>query len=413
MALQTFNPSGLIRDPSMQSAIGKELDNAFKRVQNKYAPEKMELENSLNRYKVAQEPQRFETEQGLHRAQAQEHQLKAQKMQMLAPILQAYLQQAGFGGGGDGQNSNMQMGGSSPMQMNSPQGSPFASQQSASNGQGAPQQGNGDIMEALDNNPALSAMLLQALGGGKMPDPGYTPTGEQAIYNPLTGKTKVTQIGRTPEDKAAAVRKAEKNEDLIAEAQAEATSRYTGLSRQIPTIDKLQEVVNNPKFSGATGPLAKNVAQFSKDPEVQQLAAEFEYLAGDLVNKSALVFGKNLNRSEYNAIQRMKASNSQMPMANRTKVNLVSELARQEMQFEKARSNYLDKRYTPIQAAEAAADDVDTTGIKELVRADNLAYEVAASNKADYNTVMQAADILSQERGISVYQALKAIKGGK
>ena len=79
MALQTFNPTGMIapRDTSLQNALGKELENSFNRVRNKYA--ETEAQARI----------------GLHGAQSQEAQAKAQKAQQMAHILQAFSQAEG------------------------------------------------------------------------------------------------------------------------------------------------------------------------------------------------------------------------------------------------------------------------------------------------------------------------------
>jgi hypothetical protein len=74
MALQTFNPTGLVkpRDTSLQAAMGTELDNAFKRVQN------------------AQEPQRFAQEQSLHHAQEQNQMRQAQFGNLQGPAAKLF-----------------------------------------------------------------------------------------------------------------------------------------------------------------------------------------------------------------------------------------------------------------------------------------------------------------------------------
>lgn len=73
MALQTFNPTGLApQDTSLQSALGKELDNAFKRVQNK------------------QEPARFAQEQSLHHAQEQNQMRQAQFGNLSGPAAKIF-----------------------------------------------------------------------------------------------------------------------------------------------------------------------------------------------------------------------------------------------------------------------------------------------------------------------------------
>lgn len=79
-----------IKPNDLQASMGAELDNAFKRVQSQYAPEKMELENSLNRYKVEQEPERFAQEQSLRHAQEQNQMRQAQFGNLSGPAAKIF-----------------------------------------------------------------------------------------------------------------------------------------------------------------------------------------------------------------------------------------------------------------------------------------------------------------------------------
>ncbi len=183
MALQTFNPTNMVapRDTSLQNAIGKELENSFKRVQNKYA-----------------EPA-AQAALGLSRAQAQEHQLKAQKLQKMLPILQMFSEAIGAQSGGD-TGGQILGGGGSPMASG---GQPPMQQSAGMPQQGAPSQQNmGQPQTRPQMSPLLENIGIQMMGGTPY-SPMMTPENE-LIQPSYFGAPTTLYQGRKPEQIEAA-----------------------------------------------------------------------------------------------------------------------------------------------------------------------------------------------------------------
>lgn len=287
MALQTFDALRLIspKTSSLQEIMGKELDNSFNRVRNKYA-----------------EPM-AQTTLGLNAAQAQEHQAKAAQAQQDMQLLRAI-----FGGELGGSQNMGAPGGMPDMQG---QGMPQNEQPSMSM-QGAPQGSSmSQPMPQSGQQNGMSSMmtpeLKQAFKEGYIRNKGHIPqahhqilpSGEAATYDALKGGWNVQQLGRTPEDIAMGTELAKHNVDTIKQNY----ETYSGAIAQKPNLQGVLKMIENPKFEQSVGPWKNVAAKYLAPDDVKEMQASFSTLGKNIVTEAAKGFGATLTNQEMSWLQ--------------------------------------------------------------------------------------------------------------
>lgn len=411
MALQTFDALRLIspKTSSLQEIMGKELDNSFNRVRNKYA-----------------EPM-AQTTLGLNTAQAQEHQAKAQQMwQDIGLLNEVFGRQ--IGGNMPGQMSNniysqvqhntqpqnngqMQDGG----QANNytPQISQHE-QQSQNGSQFQNGYNQSQTHHPMDLNKLTPPQLEVVRNRLKAGQRHYTtlPGGQTLMADPLLGD-QVKQLGDTLQQAAHNQEMGKLNAQEFNKTQDALKSSYA----KEPIFRELLEVVNDPNFYKATGPLGSRIRGLTDDKDVNALAGRADTLLGDLVNKSVQQFGSNINQSEYKAMQRIKGSTSDNPHALKAKVMLLYTMDKFDRQIQSQYGRNLGNMDRQS-ALEQAYANADYSEIRNLTRMYDLAHKVASGSKSSYEDVMGAAQDFANATGTSVDAALEQlgktyIKGNK
>lgn len=392
-----------------QDIITKELDNVFKRITNETAGEKnrADINNTKAQTGLFGEQTKWygpksQAEIGYHNAQAS-------KAAQDAMETRRFLEMLGFGGAPGAQGPQPTVapganagGGAAPsMQQPQAQGTVPASAPLA-------QQGQQNQEVAPQAQLLRDAWLRHKLNTGHIQS-SIGPDNRAVQFDPLTGQYKIQDVG-LPSAAQLEGEKAEASETGKANAQEKEKVLNTidsALSQQ-PIFDELMELVNSDEFYKGTGPVSSRIRKLTDDPKVNEMAGKLNYLLGDVVNKASKQFGARLNKSEYDALTRMKGSDSQNPYEIKSKVLLMNALNK----FTKeVNTNYYNNLKTMgrLEAKEKAYQDSNYGEIRNIVKMDDLAHKAAKIQKSNYGAVMKAAERFSKETGVPLEQALNEL----
>lgn len=437
MALQTFNFMQPIHTPDysglanlfqnyykgyetartpqriQQEELGRQLQNAILGTQAEYLPQQYESQAQLNRMHG-----------GLYEAQTKEHQLKAQQLQQALSLVNDYLQQNGqaplnIGAGAQSQPAGISQEAAMQVPPN------FISQNAPAYGEGMPQevpqqmaqQSTQQVAQTQQSpmNPAAKNLAEGIIGNiFHLPEKKveYLKTGEAVVRNPITGEYEMTKVGPSEEE----ISEMGETGKLKAQEKEKILSNIESSYSKEPIFQELMQIVNSPEFYQGTGPVSSRVRKLTNNKEVNEMAGKLNYLLGDIVNKASKQFGNRLNKSEYQALQRMKGSDSQNPYEIRSKVKLMYALDKFEREVNSQYYRNLNtkdpetgKPMDRLKAKEKAYKDVDYSDVQNIVRIDDLAYKAAQLNKSDYGAVMQGAQRFSDETGVPLEEALKRL----
>lgn len=433
-----------------QDVIGKELENTLSRIKNEYAREDIEStiagRKATTRHTHAQAHgleleapyigRKAEALIKQQEAQAKLEGLKSQKLEAIIP----YLQQALGSGAGQPPTPqqaavNAQAAQQAFQQQQQSQGTPNifnAQQQQPPIGPmnqaqgGMPQQPQQPMMPPQQGMPQQPGMPHQQSGNylgnailahelGLPNHPGQIVDGQYIQQDPVSGQLRATKVGPSDAEKVMT------QEEAKYTTAADETARNTieASYAKEPIFQELMNIVNDPNFYKATGPFADRVRKLSNNKEVNALAGKLNNLLGDIVNKSSKQFGARLNKAEYTALQRMKGSSTDNPYELKAKVQLMDALSRYEMQVNQ---EYLKNRkgdpargipgMNRDDALDRAHATADYSKVRNIVRMDDMAHNIASKNKIDYSSVMRQAEKASQDFDVPLEEVLKEMQNG-
>ena len=269
-----FQPTNFLGAPKqnqtlMQDVMGKELDNAFKRVQNKYA-----------------EPE-TQARIGLHTAQASQAQQEAQFMNYL------------FGGGDETQDPSMDMTAAANGMMPRQGGGMSANQ----SGQGGSAMAGGVNL----NDPNTKAMLRDAYIRYKTHagQPHATSMGGGQIFlqDALNGNQTI-QAGRTPGQEAFEKVSGEdfaKHVNTLGDQYQKAVSEGQKLEYVLDILER------NPDL---TGPLNQYGSTYFSDEEKQEIFGTLGTMSKSMVLEMRNMFGTQFTNKDLQFAESMKIDES-------------------------------------------------------------------------------------------------------